>query len=737
MKTFPVSLKRAQRFIRLLARRVSCASLSYSSGRIRMKHSHFSEPLRTPVLASVLLLSIFSCSAEEDAASENSYFQELPVVLTASRLSQPLSEAPSETTVIDRAMIKASGFRTVPELMRLVPGMYVGFVDANHPVVSLHGATDEFSRRMQVMIDGRSVYLPPMGGVNWADLPLQVEDIERIEIVRGPSSAAHGTNSFYGVINIITRDASALDGGSVSVTGGGASDASAKLGKSGKELDYRFSVGYRSDQGLDNAILNDHNATRTFNLRSNYHPNATDSLDVQFGGSNGVYGMGIAGRPENAFRDTTSTSSFGQLSWLHQWAPSNETKLTYSQTSHRSLDPYLCINTDGCQGKVGTQINPLNLTVAQSFIQQNMYSQRNQLELQNTNQMGDNNRLVWGAGTSSDYADYSQLLGQPYTLTPWRVFAHDEWHITQATVLNIGTMLEDDGMGSRNNSPRASLNYHFTPEHTVRFGISSATRSPAMAEAYIAANNTILGGAYLAPATPLAPEKVLSKEIGYLGEFRSLGVTVDARAYIDTVTDMIVVDKYVVLNNPYPDSLKNMMSAEYRGVETTVKYHWNEAHSFLSLNYAYQQASASLGSYPTQYFSTVADPTGVFATVGDRVKAFYQAALDQFPQTVPTHSGNLLLSQQLADNWQLSAGYYYRGAVRVLTVTTDVTGETTMRRLDLRLAKTFKLEKGRSVEMALVVQNATRDDYTNFGTVNASANVLFARRGWLTATLNF
>src|ERR1035437_6531751 len=92
-----------------------------------------------------------------NTTSEDIYFQEMPVVLTASRLSQPLSEAPSAMTVIDSDMIKASGFRTVPDLMRLVPGMYVGYVDANNPVLSLHNSTDQFSRQMQVLIDGRSV----------------------------------------------------------------------------------------------------------------------------------------------------------------------------------------------------------------------------------------------------------------------------------------------------------------------------------------------------------------------------------------------------------------------------------------------------------------------------------------------------------------------------------------------------------------------------------------------------
>ncbi|HUX89718.1 MAG TPA: TonB-dependent receptor plug domain-containing protein [Gallionellaceae bacterium] len=203
-----------------------------------------------PVLASVFFLFVQPCQAEENLDSELAYFQDFPVVLTASRLSQPLSEAPNAMTVIDSEMIKASGFRTVPDLMRLVPGMYVGFADANRPVVSLHGATDEFSRRMQVLIDGRSIYLPPFGTVNWADLPLLIEDIERIEVVRGPSSASHGSNSFYGVINIITRDAISQNSGSVSVTGGDASDVSARFGRAGEQFDYRISVGSRSDQGI-------------------------------------------------------------------------------------------------------------------------------------------------------------------------------------------------------------------------------------------------------------------------------------------------------------------------------------------------------------------------------------------------------------------------------------------------------------------------------------------------------
>ncbi|MDP2806243.1 MAG: TonB-dependent receptor [Gallionellaceae bacterium] len=712
--------------------------------------------LRSSSLTLLAALLAQGAHAKESTVDADPFFQEMPIVLTASRLSQPISEAPSAMTVIDKNMIKASGFRSVPELMRLVPGMYVGYADANRPVVSFHGSEDELARRMQILVDGRSIYMPPHGGVSWADLPLLIEDIERIEVVRGPSSASHGTNSFYGVINIITKDALSQNGSSVSVTkGAGTSDASARLGSIGETYDYRLAVGYRSDQGIDNVVLNDHNITNVFNFRSNYHPDASNSLDVQLGSSNGVYGLGIldvpkqntAGyvglsRPEDPFRDTKTNSDFLQLTWLHVLSGGDESKLTYSHSAYDYFDPNICIQKNTCQNR--TTAGKL---IVGGFAKSVVKSERNEIELQNTTQLGNANRFVWGGGARRDYAEYALLLEIPHTITAWQLFAHDEWRIGEATVFNVGTMFEHDGMGNQNNSPRASLNYHFAPDHTVRFGVSTATRSPVMSEAFISANNTVWGGSYKPPINSLKPEKVLSKEVGYLGDFRSIGVSMDVRAYIEQVSDLIWWDKFVQVTpdgGDYYDSWGNVLSAEYKGVDATVKYHWDEGHSFAVLAYAYQQASAAIGTAPTQYNSTATEIWGDYPTIGDLTRTFYRTEyLSSFHQTVPKHSASLLLSQNLADSWQVSAGYYYRELVRVADVSpptsthTPVTPETIMRRVDLRVAKTFKSTKGQSSEVALVIQNATRDDYTKYGTIDQVSQVQFSRRGWITATFNF
>ncbi len=96
----------------------------------------------------------------------------VPEVLTATRLKQSPAEVPGSISVLDRELIVASGARDIPELMRLVPGMMVGYLSGNQPTVNYHGTSMSGARRLQVLIDGRSVYRPGLASVDWSDLPL-------------------------------------------------------------------------------------------------------------------------------------------------------------------------------------------------------------------------------------------------------------------------------------------------------------------------------------------------------------------------------------------------------------------------------------------------------------------------------------------------------------------------------------------------------------------------------------
>jgi iron complex outermembrane recepter protein len=160
------------------------------------------------------LLTLLGCAlstsvqAEHHAPSEAAFLGELPMVLSASRLSQPLSEAPGAMTVIDRDMIRLSGARTVADLMRLVPGMQVGSRSGYYPLATYHGLSDDTPRRMLVRIDGRSTYAPYLiSGTEWHTITVDLEDIERIEVFRGTNASAYGSQAFMGVVNIVTRAA--------------------------------------------------------------------------------------------------------------------------------------------------------------------------------------------------------------------------------------------------------------------------------------------------------------------------------------------------------------------------------------------------------------------------------------------------------------------------------------------------------------------------------------------------
>ncbi|HEX9970957.1 MAG TPA: TonB-dependent receptor plug domain-containing protein, partial [bacterium] len=146
-------------------------------------------------------------------------FGEITVV-SAARRAQSISEAPAAISVITEEDINVSGAITIPDLLRMVPGLDVMQITASDLVVNSRGYNKEMSNKMLVLIDGRHVYWDFYGIILWDSFPIVLEDIKRIEIIRGPGSALYGANAFSGVINIITKSAEEVKGTHVFVTGG-------------------------------------------------------------------------------------------------------------------------------------------------------------------------------------------------------------------------------------------------------------------------------------------------------------------------------------------------------------------------------------------------------------------------------------------------------------------------------------------------------------------------------------
>lgn len=169
--------------------------------------------LRSSVRAGLLVTFMLQPLVSQGSASfdelMNMSLRELMQQTTtvSNRQSEEVITSAYAVTVLTQQDIRNSGLKTLPELMRLVPGLHVKRIDGNKWAISSRRQAARFSGAMQVLMDGRSLYSPLFGGTYWELQDMFLDDIERIEIVRGPGSATWGANAVTGVINVVTKSA--------------------------------------------------------------------------------------------------------------------------------------------------------------------------------------------------------------------------------------------------------------------------------------------------------------------------------------------------------------------------------------------------------------------------------------------------------------------------------------------------------------------------------------------------
>src|SRR5687768_5632108 len=128
-------------------------------------------------------------------------------ITSVSKQRQVVAEAPAAVSAISQEDIRRSGLNSIPELLRLVPGVNVARINASHWAISSRGFNELYSSKLLVLMDGRTVYTPLFSGVYWETLDYVLPDLERIEVIRGPGATLWGANAVNGVINITTKSA--------------------------------------------------------------------------------------------------------------------------------------------------------------------------------------------------------------------------------------------------------------------------------------------------------------------------------------------------------------------------------------------------------------------------------------------------------------------------------------------------------------------------------------------------
>ncbi|MEK7990856.1 MAG: TonB-dependent receptor plug domain-containing protein, partial [Thiotrichaceae bacterium] len=176
------------------------------------------------ILIALVFFNIPIIHAEEDDVDYTDWAIEdllqVRIVTSVGKKEQSLANAPAAIYVVTSKDIRRSGVTTIPDALRMVPGLQVAKTNAHTWAISSRGFNGFFANKLLVLIDGRSVYTPEFSGVWWDTVDTVLDDIDRIEVIRGPGSTLWGANAVNGVINIITKNAKETQGGLISVAAG-------------------------------------------------------------------------------------------------------------------------------------------------------------------------------------------------------------------------------------------------------------------------------------------------------------------------------------------------------------------------------------------------------------------------------------------------------------------------------------------------------------------------------------
>lgn len=610
----------------------------------------------------LLLLAPALPAQELAAVSEKDFLGDMPVVLSVSRLPQRLDETPGSVTVIDRQMIRMSGARDVADLMRLVPGFRVSTsFESNAPQASYHGNWGDYSNHVQVMVDGRSVYSPFLLGSTGPGLQsVAVEDIERIEVMRGSNSAAYGARAFLGTINIVTRDPVDAQGLMVRVNGGdnAIQDGMARIGWGDDRARFRLSADRRSDDGLSGA--SGPARVSRVNFRADLTPVAGDQIELRAGQSVIDAGVGFANQDGNAVRTRSIDTAFVQFDWRRSLGQDEDLSLQMSHMQERDTDAFAYAPIPGLTIDFSGRASTDHVSLQHSF------------------RKGRDLRVVWGGELRRETVVSRPLFDTDAAFVTdfTRLFTNVEWRLRPDWVLNAGGMFERSNLSGTHLSPRLMLHWHLAEGHTLRYGLSRSYRPPSAYEKfgsvryYDPSTGSLLDSTTVARGSVQA-ESVQAREIGYLGDLPRWGLSVDVRLFEEDVRDVIRSLNYSLPGSGSLDTsasdFVNSDNFNIHGVEYMVKWQpWRGGRLIVGESHM-DGGWTDNGGFRSQPFS----------------------------------STSLMFMQQLPGQWDFSLMHFRTDA-------TNFPGMAAMapavNRTDLRVAKEMRLGSKRA-EVAFVVQN--------------------------------
>ncbi|MCK4305798.1 MAG: TonB-dependent receptor, partial [Candidatus Eisenbacteria sp.] len=379
------------------------------------------------------------------------------VVVTASRREQRVRESPVAITVITSEDIVESGATNIPDMLRMVAGLDVMAPTASDFNVSARGFNSLLANKMLVLIDGRSVYMDFYGMIMWELLPIALEEIERIEVIKGPGSALYGANAFSGVINIITKSPQDGEGTQVSARAGQYEAYDASLlhtGINGK-FNYKISTDWNGTNAWSDKERTSEKLAK-FNGLLGYQLGKAAELTLCGGLSDGTVEIFPPGR--------------SGLTDYDGW------------TRHVTLDYQRAALSVGFFWN-GAKLYQDPRTTVPGTLSTNVRTNTYDAELQHSLTLGAKHLLVWGGSFRVNTINW-QLLDTDHRQELYAGFLYDEFRPSDQFIISMGGRYDYHPLVKGHLSPQGSLLYSPHRNHTLRVSVGTAFRNPTFLESY-------------------------------------------------------------------------------------------------------------------------------------------------------------------------------------------------------------------------------------------------------------
>ncbi len=522
-------------------------------------------------------------------------------ITSVAKKEQKVNQAPAAVYVITQEDIRRSGLTSIPELLRLAPGMDVARISSNQWAITARGFNGRFANKLLVLVDGRSVYSTMFAGVYWDTLDVPVDDIERIEVIRGPGAIMWGANAVNGVINIITKPAKQTQGGLLTAGGGTQplAEGGVRYGGSLGPAFYRVFTSYSNYDGVytqTGAPNADNWYLGHAGFRIDWDESDRDSFVFLGDGYGGRLGQNFTvpspTPPYVAPVDTAANPTGGDAlaRWHHRISESSETDLQVY------FDRY---------ARLGEPVSDQLTTFDVDFQHRWEITRRHELqwgvEVRHTVDNTKGSFVAALTPSSSAETLYSFFFQDEIRLIPDRLF------------VTAGTKIEHNVFTGVEVEPDVRLMWMPTDRHAFWAAVSRAVRTPSRSEEDILVHNSVTPGpdgvvevVALSGNPSQRSESLLAYQAGYrtqLGQKLSLDATLFYNRYDHLQT--IEPGQPTWLSPDYlliPLSYGNLLRGSGTGVEAAATYiptkRWKLTGSYTWLTLDLDLDSASHASLP-------------------------------------------------------------------------------------------------------------------------------------------